>query len=58
MYIKILQENSLCSCLYHKQAKTSFFFSSTKSEKRRAEQVLPREGDWYQWEGRVGGKRG
>jgi hypothetical protein len=40
--MEISQGNSLCSYLYHKQAKMSFFkifFSSTKSENRSAEQV-------------------
>jgi hypothetical protein len=33
-------------------------FSSTKSGKRRTEQVLHREQRvWYQWEGEVGGER-
>jgi hypothetical protein len=40
------QENSQCSYLYLKLAKTSCFsfylFSSTKLEDRRAEQVLPK----------------
>jgi hypothetical protein len=31
------------------------FFSFTKSENRRAEQVLPRRG-WYQWEEGGGGE--
>jgi hypothetical protein len=47
IYMEISQGNSLCSYIY-KQAKTSFFsfflFSSTKSENKRAEQVLPRRG--------------
>jgi hypothetical protein len=44
--MELSQENSLCSCLYFKPAKTSIFFifyvfSSTEIENRRAEQVLP-----------------
>jgi hypothetical protein len=39
-YMEISQGNSLCSFLYHKQAKMSFLFSSTKSENRRTEQIL------------------
>jgi hypothetical protein len=31
----------------------SFFFFYTKSENRRAKQVLP---DWYEWEGEGGGE--
>jgi hypothetical protein len=57
IYREISQGNSLCSYLYLKQAKSSFLFSSTKSEIRRAEQVLSR-GDWYQWEGASGRERG
>jgi hypothetical protein len=36
------------------------FFYSTKSENRRAEQILPRRrcGVWHWWEGRHGGERG
>jgi hypothetical protein len=47
----ILQGNSLCSYLYLKQVKMScisfylFLVFSTKSENRRAEQVLPRGED-------------
>jgi hypothetical protein len=46
IYMEISQGKSLCSSyLYLKQAKmlfsSSFLFSSTKSENRRAEQVLP-----------------
>jgi hypothetical protein len=36
--MEMSQGNSLCS--YLKQTKMSFFFSFTKSENRRAEQVL------------------
>jgi hypothetical protein len=41
IYMEMSQGNSLCSYLYLKQAKMSFFFlfTSTKSEKKRAEQV-------------------
>jgi hypothetical protein len=39
---KCKQGNSLCN--YLKQAKMSFFFSFTKSEDRRAKQVLPGRG--------------
>jgi hypothetical protein len=36
-----------------------FFFSYTKSENRRVEQVLPGEDrDWYQWEEGGGGRKG
>jgi hypothetical protein len=46
-------------CLYLEQAKMSCFsfslFSSTKLDKR-AEQVLPREEGWHQWEGRGNGE--
>jgi hypothetical protein len=44
MYMKVPQANSLCS--YLKQAKMLFFpsfFSYTKSENRRMEQVMPEE---------------
>jgi hypothetical protein len=49
----IAEGNSLCSYLYLKQAKMSFF-SSTKLENRRAEQVLPWRGvvipvGWGRW---------
>jgi chloramphenicol O-acetyltransferase len=48
IYIEISQGDSLCSYLYLKQAKMSFFsfsvFSSTKSENMRTEQVLPEDG--------------
>jgi hypothetical protein len=50
--MEISEGNSLCSYLYLKQAKTSFFlffsflFSYTKSEKKRAEQLLQRGGKW------------
>jgi hypothetical protein len=50
IYMGITQGNSLCSYLYLKQTKMSYFFlfpfslfSSRKLEKRRAERVLPRE---------------
>jgi hypothetical protein len=33
------------------------FFSFTKSENRRVDQVLPESKVWYQWEGRGGGER-
>jgi hypothetical protein len=39
MYMEMSQGNSLCS--YLKQTKMKFFFSFTKSENRRVEQVLP-----------------
>jgi hypothetical protein len=48
IYMEISQRNSLCSYHYLKQGKMSLFFfffffliSSTKSENRRADQVLP-----------------
>jgi hypothetical protein len=46
IYIEISQGNSLCSNLNLKQTKMLIFlifslFSSTKSENRREEQVLP-----------------
>jgi hypothetical protein len=61
--MKISEENSLCSYLYLKLAKTSCFsfslFSSAKSENRRVEHVLRRrEGCWHQWEGEGGRERG
>jgi hypothetical protein len=44
-HMEISQENSLCSYIYIKQEKMSFFlFSSTKSEHRRTKQVLSRDG--------------
>jgi hypothetical protein len=57
IYMGISQENSLCSYLYLKQAKMSFFlFSFTKSENRREEQVLLEvQGSWYQWWGNGSG---
>jgi chloramphenicol O-acetyltransferase len=59
--MEISQRNSLCSYLYLKQAKTSFFksfifFSFTKSENRKEEYVL--RGCWHQWEGGGGRERG
>jgi hypothetical protein len=41
IYIELSQGNSLCSYLYLRQAKMSFFFLfySTNSENRRVEQV-------------------
>jgi hypothetical protein len=41
IYMEMSQGNFLCS--YLKQTKMSFFFSFTKLENRRAEQVLSRE---------------
>jgi hypothetical protein len=51
--MEISHGNSLCSYLYLKLAKSSCFsfylFSSSKSENRRAEQILAREGGvWHQ----------
>jgi hypothetical protein len=46
--MEISQGNSLCN--YLNQAKMSFF-SFTKSENRKVEQLLPLGGRWYQWEG-------
>jgi hypothetical protein len=46
-YMEISQGNSLCSCLYLKQAKMScfsFYLSPIKSENMRAGQVLSRVG--------------
>jgi hypothetical protein len=41
IYMEISQGNSLCSYLYLKKAKMSFFlFSSTKLENKRVEHVL------------------
>jgi hypothetical protein len=51
-YIEISQRNSLCRFL--KQTKISFF-SFTKSEKRRVEQILPGGRDLYHWK-RGGGR--
>jgi hypothetical protein len=51
IYMEKTRGNSLCSYLYLKQAKVSYFsffifslFSSTKLENKRAEQVLPTAG--------------
>jgi hypothetical protein len=52
--MEMSQGNSLCS--YLKQTKMSFIFSFTKSENKKAEQVLPCR-SWYQWEGRRDGER-
>jgi hypothetical protein len=58
----ITQGNSLCSYLYLKLAKMPCFsfyllcFSSTKSENRRADQVLPRVGFGMGGRGEVVGK--
>jgi hypothetical protein len=47
-HMEVAQGNSLCGLLYLKQAKMSclsfclFFFSSTKSENGKEEQILPR----------------
>jgi hypothetical protein len=53
--MEMSQGNSLCS--YLKQTKTSFFFSFTKLENRRTEQVLSGEvvtsGKWGEGEERV-----
>jgi hypothetical protein len=63
IYMEISQGNSLCSYLYLKQAKVLCFtftfshFSSTKSENRRVEKILPRGEVWHQWEGEGGGER-
>jgi hypothetical protein len=50
-HMEIPQRNSLCRYLYRKQTKMSFFFlfpfSSTKSENKRAEQILLGEGYEY-----------
>jgi hypothetical protein len=53
------------SYLYLNKLKCHFFFvlsflflSSKKSKDRRAEQVLPGEEDWHQWEGGGMGERG
>jgi hypothetical protein len=60
IHMETTQGISLCSCLYFKLVKTLsliifYFFSSTKSENKGAEQVLPRSGvDWGGWaEGNV-----
>jgi hypothetical protein len=58
IFMEISQGTSLHRHLYLKQTKMSFLyfflFSSTKLEKRRAEQVLPcGGGGWY-----LGGERG
>jgi hypothetical protein len=52
--MEISQGSSLCTHLYLKLTchVFCFIFSLIKSEDRRAEQVLPRGEDWYQWEGR------
>jgi hypothetical protein len=63
LYMEISQGNSLCSYLYLKQAKMSFFsfifsfFLLQKSENRRAELVLPRGGGVWTtgWVQGVGG---
>jgi hypothetical protein len=57
--MEMSQENLLCSYLYLKQQKNNHFpfFSSTKLENRRSEQLLKGGGVWYQWEGEGGGKR-
>jgi hypothetical protein len=56
IYMEISLGNSLCSYLYLKLAKMSFFsfffFYSTKSENKRVEQVLPRREGWHQCGGR------
>jgi hypothetical protein len=65
--MEISQGNSLCSCLYLKQAKMSFFFlffsylfSSTKSGNKTVEQVLLQgSGGWeHQWKVEGGGENG
>jgi hypothetical protein len=51
IYMEISQGNSLWSYPYLKQAKMSCFlfylFSSTKSENKKAKQVLPMGEDWH-----------
>jgi hypothetical protein len=43
IYMELSQGKHLCVYLYLKQQKYNFFlFSSTKSENRKAEEVLPR----------------
>jgi hypothetical protein len=62
IYIEISQVNSLCSYLYHKNAKMSCFsfylLSSTKSENSSAEQDLPRSGVGTREWGEVEAKEG
>jgi hypothetical protein len=56
--MEVSQGKSLCSHL--KKVKPPFFlflFFNTKSENRRAEQVLARRWGWYQWEGGGDGER-
>jgi hypothetical protein len=55
--MEISQENSLCSHLYYKQAKMSFF-SFFFYKIREEALVLPMGGGgvWYQWEGELMGK--
>jgi hypothetical protein len=59
-----IKRSSLCSYLYFKLAKmpcfsflSFMFFSTTKLENRREEQVLQREG-WHWWEGKGVRERG
>jgi hypothetical protein len=62
--LEISKGNSLCSYLYLKQAKMSYFsfylfsFFSTQLENRRAEQVLPSGGGLALVGGEVLGKGG
>jgi hypothetical protein len=62
--MEIAQGNSVCRYLYLKEAKMSFshvvfsLLSSTKSENRRAEQVLPRGKGQHRWKGRGNGEKG
>jgi hypothetical protein len=62
----IKKGKSLCSYLYLKLAKHHvspfilYIFSSTNSENRRAEQILPgvKGEGWHQWEGGCGAGKG
>jgi hypothetical protein len=58
--MEITQGNSLCSYLYLKQAKMSFFFlfSSTKSENKKVNRSCGAGGRMVPVGGRVGGERG
>jgi hypothetical protein len=55
VYMEISKGNTLCSYLYLKQAKISFFYS-TKLENRRAEHVLGAGGALVPIRGETGGK--
>jgi hypothetical protein len=56
IYMETLQGNSLCSYLYLKQAKLSFFFLQNQRTGGWNRSAVG--GSWYQWNGGGGRERG